>query len=309
MNTKILEYLLAIAEEKSISRAADRFYLTQPVLSRHLKKLEQTLGAPLFERRRDGMYLTRAGIVFADNARAILYSQAQLEQKLNALLQKESKVLRIMVDVSYITYFTRNVLPLFQKYMPALQIEVSPCNAMQAEVALLDGSAELAIYTLYKPPREELEIMELFHTDYVMVFPQGYRGEPTLEAAQPMLEGDTTLMLHNIGSAFRVMEEELLARAGIFPKTILEERSFRAGLVLAREGGYCCFQPVTLMKSHPELQMPYSEPLTSYRAVMAYRPGLLLPPKLEQDVVALFQPYMEIGNSMPLLDYGVGGRI
>ena len=47
MNTKILEYIIAIAEEKSISQAADRFYLSQPVLSRHLKKIEDELGAPL----------------------------------------------------------------------------------------------------------------------------------------------------------------------------------------------------------------------------------------------------------------------
>ena len=71
MNTKILEYMIAIAEEKSISQAAERFYLSQPVLSRHLKKIEDELGTPIFRRDSRQMTLTEAGIIFINNAQAI----------------------------------------------------------------------------------------------------------------------------------------------------------------------------------------------------------------------------------------------
>lgn len=48
MDTKIIEYVIAIAEEKSLSKAAERLYLSQPALSQRLKKLEDELGTPLF---------------------------------------------------------------------------------------------------------------------------------------------------------------------------------------------------------------------------------------------------------------------
>ena len=50
MDTKIIEYVIAIAEEKSLSKAAERLYLSQPALPQRLNKLEDELGTPLFVR-------------------------------------------------------------------------------------------------------------------------------------------------------------------------------------------------------------------------------------------------------------------
>lgn len=50
MNTRELEYILAIAKEKSISKAAEKLYVTQPALSLFLTRLESQLGTPLFIR-------------------------------------------------------------------------------------------------------------------------------------------------------------------------------------------------------------------------------------------------------------------
>ena len=48
MNTQILDYMIAISEEKSLTKAADRLLITQPALSRQLKKLERELNTKLF---------------------------------------------------------------------------------------------------------------------------------------------------------------------------------------------------------------------------------------------------------------------
>ena len=69
MDTKILEYVIAIAEEKSLSKAAERLYLSQPALSQRLKKLEDELGTPLFLREKNGLSITDAGRIYpADQA-------------------------------------------------------------------------------------------------------------------------------------------------------------------------------------------------------------------------------------------------
>mgnify|MGYP005875866277 CR=1 FL=1 len=64
MNWNQLRYVLTIAEEKSITRAAQRLYLTQPSLSLSLKALEEELGTPLFTRGPDGLEPTYAGSLF-----------------------------------------------------------------------------------------------------------------------------------------------------------------------------------------------------------------------------------------------------
>lgn len=51
MNTRIYEYLLAVAEYKNISQAARSCFISQPALTQHIKKLERQLGTPLFEKR------------------------------------------------------------------------------------------------------------------------------------------------------------------------------------------------------------------------------------------------------------------
>ena len=72
MDTKILEYVIAIAEEKSLSKAAERLYLSQPALSQRLKKLEDELGTPLFLREKNGLSITDAGRIYINGAHSIL---------------------------------------------------------------------------------------------------------------------------------------------------------------------------------------------------------------------------------------------
>ena len=64
MNWNQLQYVRTIAEEKSITRAAQKLYLTQPSLSLSLKHLEEELGTPLFHRSPEGLTLTYAGELF-----------------------------------------------------------------------------------------------------------------------------------------------------------------------------------------------------------------------------------------------------
>src|SRR5439155_14911929 len=64
-----LEYLIAIAEEGSFTKAAERLLVAQPSLSQQIKKLEQEVGRPLFDRLPRGVVLTEAGYRLLEHAR------------------------------------------------------------------------------------------------------------------------------------------------------------------------------------------------------------------------------------------------
>src|SRR6201994_4700297 len=67
-----LRYFVAIAEERSFTRAAERIWVAQPGLSTQIRRLEAELGVQLFERHSRGVYLTEAGTLFLERARAAI---------------------------------------------------------------------------------------------------------------------------------------------------------------------------------------------------------------------------------------------
>ena len=67
-----LRYFVAVAEELHFTRAAERLYVSQPALSKQIRALERQLGAPLFDRDRQGVALTPVGTALLPHARAVL---------------------------------------------------------------------------------------------------------------------------------------------------------------------------------------------------------------------------------------------
>jgi DNA-binding transcriptional LysR family regulator len=65
-------YFVALAEAGSFTRAAERMFIAQPTLSQQIRRLEELVGTQLLQRRRDGIRLTRAGMVLLDAARNVL---------------------------------------------------------------------------------------------------------------------------------------------------------------------------------------------------------------------------------------------
>ena len=67
-----MRYFVAVADELSVARAAERLYASQPAVSKQLRALERRLGFALFERRPDGLVLTPEGVALRERARSVL---------------------------------------------------------------------------------------------------------------------------------------------------------------------------------------------------------------------------------------------
>jgi DNA-binding transcriptional LysR family regulator len=76
-----LRYVVAVAEEQNLTRAAERLGMQPPPLSRQIRAIEREMNAQLFRRKARGVELTEAGGVFLDNARAVL---AQIDHTFEA---------------------------------------------------------------------------------------------------------------------------------------------------------------------------------------------------------------------------------
>ena len=158
MDTKILEYVIAIAEEKSLSKAAERLYLSQPALSQRLKKLEDELGTPLFLREKNGLSITDAGRIYINGAHSILQIKREALKKISSMSRSNKNTLRFACATSSAI----ECLPAFRELYPDIEILSQRCNSPKAKEDLIMGRADLGIVLTASLEHTVLEYLPLW---------------------------------------------------------------------------------------------------------------------------------------------------
>lgn len=97
---KDIIYVLAVAECKSISRAAEILYISQPALSRYIGKLEQELGMALFERTSEGISLTQAGHIYVRYGREIMQLKENMDRELKTLYSDKIQSIHVAMTLN-----------------------------------------------------------------------------------------------------------------------------------------------------------------------------------------------------------------
>ena len=110
MNTTVLRYIVAAAEEKSITRAAERLYISQPSLSQSISQLERQLGVTLFERSRKGLEITPAGEQYVNWARQTLFSEVQINRRIKDIAQYHITQLAFGTTPNRATYIIEPII-------------------------------------------------------------------------------------------------------------------------------------------------------------------------------------------------------
>lgn len=125
MNWKQLQYILTVAEEGCVTRAAKKLYLSQPSLSLSIKSLEEELALPLFEREPGALHLTYAGRLFCAWAKATLASYEQLECKLSDIAEGRRCLLRVGISPHRSSILMPKILEQFYTLHPSCEIRLS----------------------------------------------------------------------------------------------------------------------------------------------------------------------------------------
>lgn len=142
MEIKQLEYFIVAARMGSISKAAEAMYITQPALSRSIKRLEDDLGFALFDRRNSRIFLTDAGETFlegASNAMRCLNESLTAAQKVAGVAKSEISVASAIQEIPQ-----GLVIGLKKKY-PDISICLDFVRSREALAKIDAGSADFAI--------------------------------------------------------------------------------------------------------------------------------------------------------------------
>ena len=136
---KLLTQFLAVADAGSLSGAATALFITQPTLSFNMNKLEQTVGAPLFDRSSRGMHLTRYGETLYENARLM---QRLYDNTLNAIAAQKrgtERGISIGSGYSWWTMFLRDMIVSYQRQYPQAPVQISLGNQLHLMDQMLSG--------------------------------------------------------------------------------------------------------------------------------------------------------------------------
>ena len=148
MDLRQLENIVAIAEERSISRAAERLFISQPALSQQVSKLEARLGVPLFSRDKQGLSLTQAGKVYVENAKKILSIRDETYNRIYDIAAYRKGSISIGVSPGRSPMIVSKIYPQFQREFPGFNIQVFDISNAQTKEMLIQGTLDLGFLLL-----------------------------------------------------------------------------------------------------------------------------------------------------------------
>jgi LysR family transcriptional regulator, hydrogen peroxide-inducible genes activator len=201
MTLNELRYVVAVAHERSFGRAAVRCFVSQPALSVAIQKLEEELGAPLFERGKSEITITPVGERIVEQAQKVLEETARIREIAQAGRNQLVGLLKIGVIYTIGPYLLPDLIPLLHARAPQMPLDIEENLTEHLETALKTGRIDAAIVALpFRPPGIVTEF--LYEEPFQVVVPHGHRWAKRKSIAPDELPAEHTILL-NVGHCFR----------------------------------------------------------------------------------------------------------
>lgn len=158
-----LEHFLAVADERTFTRAAERVFRTQPALSQSIKKLERELNAVLFSRDNGDVSLTEAGRLLETYAHRMLKLRDEATRSIAQLQNLEIGRLKLAAHESAAVYLLPTPVLHFLKRFPEVKVSIHRASLNEIPRMVLDREVEVG-FVKEAPSFQDLESIEV-HTD------------------------------------------------------------------------------------------------------------------------------------------------
>jgi LysR family hydrogen peroxide-inducible transcriptional activator len=226
---KDLRYLVAVADTRHFGHAAERCFVSQPTLSAQLKKLEQSLGVQLIERRPSNVALTEAGEQIVARSRRILEACEDLTAVARTHRDPLAGRLRVALLPTIAPYLLPLVAQPLRRALPRLELHLHEYQTGPMLAKLRGGELDLGILAL-PVDLDGLEARRLYGEPFTVALPAGHRLAKRERVHVSDLEGERLLLLEE-GHCLREQALAVCSRVGLG-----ESQDFRAtGLETLRQ--------------------------------------------------------------------------
>ena len=203
LKLKDLRYLVAVADLRHFGRAAARCFVSQPTLSAQLRKLEQSLGVQLIERRPRRVALTEAGREIAQRARSMLEAGEAIVALAQTRRDPLAGQLRVALLPTIGPYLLPSVALKLRRALPRLELMLYEYQTAPMLERLEAGEIDLGILALPLPvgagarTSEGLVTRELYQEPFVLALPQAHPLAARAQVQVDDLGGQTLLLLED----------------------------------------------------------------------------------------------------------------
>jgi DNA-binding transcriptional LysR family regulator len=231
-----LEVFSLVVELGGVRRAAEHLFVSQPVVSAHLRSLEERVGAPLFYREGRRLQLTEAGRAVHGWATDVLTHTRELSRHLDGLSDGTQGSVVVGASMSVGSYLLPPILTRFRRERPLVDLQLSITDSDHAMQDTEAGECDFAVVFLEEGPASPgLESRPLGHEQFVIVAGDGAEpaaDEITVEqlAGLPFIDSPQ-------GMIRRTIVNRQLARLGIEEREVVIELGHPEAMKRAAEAG------------------------------------------------------------------------
>ena len=234
-NGSLPEYMLAIQRYKSLSKAAEALYISEPALNQQLKKFEKKLGEKLFMKSEIGLVPTDFGKIYISGAREYISVRTKEEAELNRILANDFKgQINVSFHENFYPFFEKNILPAFmEKYNDhILAVHATTGNVKHS---IEDNLSDIGIIVSVGDAARRLPSLTLRKEPWVMILPKKYHfserelSDTSRISQLPWLDAPK-------GSSIQLFGKIILNTAGIHPQYTSCSLDVRNYLHLLNEG-------------------------------------------------------------------------
>lgn len=241
LNTRQLHYVITVANEKSISLAAKKLLISQPSLSQYIQKLEKELGVELFERT-NPLRLTYAGEIFLRSAKKMLNTEEEMNRILKDISEERSG--RIIVGTGYYnsTVFLPQVLEVYFKDYPDVEIEVVEKIEPQLRELARNGEVDLVIAT-EQAEDMDFQVIPLAQEEFLLAVPKkiaekvmGDEVKENLSCIDVTMFSEEPYIILGTQVYINRLLEKICQNNGFTPKKTLTCTSLNAAYAMTKAG-------------------------------------------------------------------------
>jgi DNA-binding transcriptional LysR family regulator len=210
-----MEVLIALVDERSFSRAAQKIFLTQPSLTKHIKNLEDTVEAKVVIRKNTGVVLTSEGKILYDYARRIFKLVDEAREKITRVSEDESGSVFISASTIPATYILPSVLRALNENFGDIRCFIQMNDSEATINMVLDDQVEIGF--IGKPcTNRKLVVDPVWKDRLVLVVPDGHPWQRKRSVTADDLSREP-FIIREQGSATRATLENYLLSASRIP--------------------------------------------------------------------------------------------
>lgn len=246
MDLKQIEYIVKIDDERSITRAAEKLFLTQSALNQQLLRLEKELGAQLFHRAKSDWRPTAVGQVYLDNAREILRIRQKTYNIISDMAETRKGHLSIAFTPGRGSEMFTHVYPLFHQTYPNVVVEPHELSVRRQQQLIAQGDLNLGFQTLSERQKTGDAYIKLCEEEIFLAIPAVHPlaqmaappGEPFAVIDLALLKYEPFVLMYK-ESTIRAITDEIFRRSGFVPNVLFETASNNTVLSMI-QARLCC---------------------------------------------------------------------